>query len=188
MKKLLTVALMPLLIGLFFVSVYAQAENSGSEAANLQTAYFAGGCFWKSQFIFSKVKGVVDTKVGYTGGTVPDPNYHMVCGDKTGHAETVKVVFDPAKVSYRHLLEVFFAKFDPTTLNRQGPDVGTQYRSIIFYTSPAQKEEATNYKLELERQHKFSSPIVTEIVPASKFYDAEDYHQNYFVKHGEVCQ
>ena len=118
---------------------------------------------------------------------MPNPNYHLVCTDKTGHAETVKVLFDPDKVSYHRLLEVFFGNHNPTTVNRQGPDVGTQYRSEIFYTGPEQQKEATEYKAELDKRHKFSSPIVTEIVPATQFYDAEECHQDYFLKHGAAC-
>jgi peptide-methionine (S)-S-oxide reductase len=168
----------------------AFAQNKGKSsmnAAKLETAYFAMGCFWKTQFVFSKVPGVVETRVGYTGGKTANPNYKDVCGDGTGHAEAVKVVFDPAKVSYRQLLELFWAKHDPTTKNRQGLDIGTQYRSAVFYTSPEQLREATSYKAELEKSRRYHNPIVTELVPATSFYDAEDYHQNYFVKHGAVC-
>jgi peptide-methionine (S)-S-oxide reductase len=153
----------------------------------LEQAYFAAGCFWKVQYIFSKVPGVVSTEVGYTGGHSSDPTYEDVCSDQTGHAETVKVEYDPSRVSYRKLLQVFWANHDPTTLNRQGPDSGTQYRSIVFFSTPEQKAEAISYKKELDASHHFSRPIVTEIDPATKFYRAEDYHQNYYEKHGQAC-
>lgn len=150
-------------------------------------AYFAAGCFWKTQYIFSKVPGVVRTEVGYSGGHLSNPSYMDVCSDQTGHAETVLVEYDPKKVNYRKLLQAFWENHDPTTRNRQGPDVGTQYRSIIFYTTPEQKTEALAYKKELESLHRFSGPILTEIEPVQKFYPAEEYHQNYYAKHGQVC-
>jgi peptide-methionine (S)-S-oxide reductase len=153
----------------------------------LEQAYFAAGCFWKVQYVFSKVPGVVRTEAGYTGGHLPDPTYKDVCSDETGHAETVLVEYDPERVSYRKLLQVFWESHDPTTVNRQGPDTGTQYRSVIFYTTPEQKAEALSYKKELEASHRFNRPIVTEIEPAEKFYQAEEYHQNYYEKHGQVC-
>lgn len=155
--------------------------------AKVERALFAEGCFWKVQYIFSKVPGVVQTKVGYSGGSVPNPNYKQVCTDKTGHAETCLVEFDPTKTTYQKLLETFFASHNPTTLNRQGPDIGAQYRSVIFYTTPEQQREAEEMKDQLNKAHKFSSPIVTEIKAAQPFYAAEDYHQNYFAKNGEVC-
>lgn len=163
------------------------AEGQKVGGQNLQRAMFAAGCFWKTQYIFSKVPGVVSTRVGYSGGSISHPTYEQVCTDKTGHAETVLVEYDPTKTSYHKLLEVFWAKHDPTTLNRQGPDTGTQYRSVIFYTTPEQKQEAIRYKQELEQAHRFRAPIVTEIKPAGDFYPAEDYHQDYYAKHGAVC-
>lgn len=191
MRKLTILLLSTLAVVLFTYPVIAQMNSKDASTrpnyAKLQTAYFAAGCFWKTQYIFSKVPGVVSTRVGYTGGSTANPDYHLVCTDKTGHAETVKVMFDPDKVSYHRLLEVFFGNHNPTTINRQGPDVGTQYRSVIFYTNPQQQKEATEYKAELDKSHKFPSPIVTQIVPASQFYDAEEYHQDYFLKHGAVC-
>jgi peptide-methionine (S)-S-oxide reductase len=153
----------------------------------LDKAMFAAGCFWKVQYIFSKTPGVAHTTVGYSGGKTPDPNYKQVCTDSTGHAEVVLVEYDPAKVSYKKLLEVFWTNHDPTTLNRQGPDVGTQYRSSVFYLNDQQKAEAIQVKAELDKSGKFKRPIVTEIVPAGQFYKAEDYHQNYFEKNGQVC-
>ncbi len=154
----------------------------------LGKAMFAMGCFWKTQYVFSKVPGVVRTRVGYSGGTVKGPSYEQVCTHTTGHAETALVEYDPKRVSYHRLLEVFFSKHDPTTMNKQGPDEGTQYRSVIFYTTPEQKREALEFKKQLEESHKFKQPIVTIIEPAGPFYNAEDYHQNYFEKHGQVCE
>jgi len=165
----------------------AHGAETAAKSPKTEQAFFAAGCFWKTQFIFSKTPGVKKTVVGYTGGSKTDPTYKEVCTSGTGHAETALVEFDPAKVSYNKLLEVFFANHDPTTPNRQGPDSGTQYRSAIFYTSPEQKLEATKYKQKLESEHKFSNAIVTEIKPAGKFYSAEDYHQDYYVKHGKSC-
>ena len=162
-------------------------KSESSKKTDLQKAYFAAGCFWKVQYIFSKLPGVVRTSAGYSGGSTIDPTYRQVCSNKTGHAETVQVEFDPARVSYHKLLEVFWANHDPTTVNRQGVDVGTQYRSAIFYTSQEQQKEALAYKQELEKIHKFNKPIVTLIEPASPFYSAEEYHQDYFEKHGMVC-
>ncbi|HEY9773054.1 MAG TPA: peptide-methionine (S)-S-oxide reductase MsrA [Planktothrix sp.] len=168
---------------------FACALSIAADSAQpkLERAMFAAGCFWKTQYIFSNVPGVVHTTVGYSGGTMKNPRYGDVCSDKTGHAETCLVEFNPKKVTYHKLLEVFFSKHDPTTMNRQGPDSGTQYRSVIFYSTPEQKDEAIQYKDQLTKEHKFGNPIVTQIVPAGPFYNAEDYHQNYFAKHGMVC-
>ena len=149
-----------------------------------QVATFAAGCFWGVEAAFRKVPGVVDTEVGYCGGHVPHPTYEQVCTDTTGHAEAVRVVFDPEKVSYEQLLEVFWSIHDPTTPNRQGPDVGTQYRSAIFCHSEEQLELALRSKEECERSGRFGSPIVTEILPAPPFYRAEEYHQRYLEKRG----
>ncbi|MBX9689255.1 MAG: peptide-methionine (S)-S-oxide reductase MsrA [Candidatus Obscuribacterales bacterium] len=179
-----------LLIGaILFMNQDASAAESKDQikATATQKAYFAAGCFWKVQYIFSKVPGVIRTRAGYSGGHSPSPTYKEVCSDKSGHAETVQVEFDPSKVTYHKLLEVFFANHDPTTLNRQGPDIGTQYRSAIFYSNPEQEKEAISYKNELNKAHKFRSPVVTEIKEAGAFTDAEEYHQDYFIKHGAVC-
>lgn len=170
------------------VSTKSNASAKGSASTELKHAYFGAGCFWKVQYIFSNVPGVVSTKVGYSGGTISNPTYEQVCGHGTKHVETVQVDYDPKKTTFKNLLEVFWSHHDPTTLNRQGPDVGDQYRSIIFYTDETQKEEAVQYKKELNAAHRFPKPIVTAIEPAAKFYDAEDYHQNYFKKHGQVCR
>lgn len=154
----------------------------------LETATFAAGCFWGIEEAFRKVKGVKDTMVGYTGGHFSDPTYEDVCGGNTGHAEAVEVKFDPAGVAYEDLLEVFWGIHDPTTPNRQGPDVGSQYRSAIFYHNAEQEKLARESKKDLERSGKFGRPIVTEITPASTFWRAEEYHQRYAEKHGRaVC-
>ncbi len=183
-------------IAIFLLAVFVSslqfsmaADSSSKPKGNktMEKAYFAAGCFWKVQYVFSKVPGVVSTSAGYAGGHTDNPSYKQVCSDKTGHAETVQVEYDPAKVSYRKLLEVFFSNHNPTTLNRQGPDFGSQYRSAIFYATEKQKQEAIAYKDELSKAHRFSSPIVTLIEPAGAFFPAEEYHQDYFKKHGAVC-
>ena len=156
----------------------------GKKEKNLEKATFAAGCFWGVEDIFSKVKGVENTTVGYTGGHFESPSYENVCSGTTGHAEAVLVEFDPKKVSYKELLDVFWKMHDPTTFHRQGPDVGEQYRSAIFFHSDEQKEAAEMSKKELEASGKFKDPIVTEITPASEFYKAEEYHQKYFQKTG----
>ncbi|MCI0355634.1 MAG: peptide-methionine (S)-S-oxide reductase MsrA [Acidobacteria bacterium] len=149
-----------------------------------QIATFGAGCFWGVEADFRDVKGVVDAVVGYSGGTLENPTYRDVCTDTTGHAEVVQVTFDPAQVSYEKLLEVFFSLHDPTTPNRQGPDVGTQYRSAIFFHTPEQEAEARAMKEKLQKSGRFARPVVTEITPASQFYRAEEYHQRYLEKRG----
>jgi peptide-methionine (S)-S-oxide reductase len=151
-------------------------------------ATFAAGCFWGVEATFRQIPGVTSTRVGYTGGQLKDPTYKDVCTDRTGHAEAVEVDYDPTKVSYDDLLKVFWENHDPTQLNRQGPDFGTQYRSAIFYHSPEQEKAARQSKAELEKSHRFSRTIVTQIVPAVTFYEAEDYHQQYLEKRGlAIC-
>lgn len=147
-------------------------------------ATFGAGCFWHVEDLLSKTNGVKSTAVGYSGGQLPNPSYEEVCTDKTGHAEVVEVEYDPKEISFEDLLDVFWNNHNPTTLNRQGPDVGIQYRSAIFYHNDEQKEVAEKSKEELEKSGKFDKPIVTQIVPASTFYKAEEYHQKYFKKHG----
>jgi peptide-methionine (S)-S-oxide reductase len=147
-------------------------------------ATFGAGCFWGVEAAFRQVKGVTATAVGFEGGTFPNPTYKDVCTGKTGHAEVVEVDFDPARVSYEELLTVFWENHDPTQLNRQGPDVGAQYRSAIFFHSPEQEAAARASKERLQASGKFKRPVVTEIVPASTFYRAEDYHQQYLEKRG----
>ena len=148
--------------------------------ANLETAVFGGGCFWCVEAVFDRLDGVTSVESGYMGGHVKNPCYREVCGGDTGHAEVVRVTFDPAKVTYRELLDVFFTVHDPTTLNRQGNDVGTQYRSVIFYNSDEQRGQAEQAIAELDAAGSFPSPVVTTVEPASAFYVAEDYHQEYF--------
>jgi peptide-methionine (S)-S-oxide reductase len=152
----------------------------------MDKATFAAGCFWGVEAAFRAVPGVLATTVGYTGGSFPDPTYKDVCSGRTGHAEAVEVEFDPARVSYQDLLRVFWENHDPTTLNRQGPDVGSQYRSAIFYQTPAQQTAALASKEELERSGAHRRPIVTEILAAAPFYRAEDYHQQYLEKRGQA--
>ena len=153
----------------------ALAQTSGR-----QTAVFAGGCFWGTQSVFERVKGVLDTTAGYAGGSQSTATYAQVTTETTGHAESVKVVYDPAKITYGRLLQIFFSvAHDPTELNRQGPDVGTSYRSVIFYSTPEQQKLSTTYIAQLDQEHVFKKPIVTQVVPLKGFYDAESYHQDY---------
>ncbi len=150
----------------------------------MEKATFGAGCFWGVEAAFRQVKGVVSTTVGYSGGRFKNPTYKDVCTDQTGHAEVVQVEYDPSKVSYEDLLSVFWQNHDPTTLNRQGPDVGTQYRSVIFFHNAEQEAAAKASKEKLEGSGKYNRPIVTEITPASEFYRAEEYHQQYLGKRG----
>ncbi|MBD0325727.1 MAG: peptide-methionine (S)-S-oxide reductase MsrA [Pyrinomonadaceae bacterium] len=150
----------------------------------MEKATFGAGCFWGVEAAFRQIKGVTATAVGYAGGTFDNPTYKDVCSGRTGHAEVVEVEFDPAVVSYEDLLKVFWENHDPTTLNRQGPDVGEQYRSAIFYHTPEQEAVARASKAALEESGTYRRPIVTEITPASTFYRAEEYHQQYFEKRG----
>jgi len=147
-------------------------------------ATFAAGCFWGVEATFRQIPGVSSTRVGYTGGQMDKPTYKDVCTDRTGHAEAVEVDYDPAKVPYEDLLNVFWENHDPTQLNRQGPDWGSQYRSAIFFHSPEQESTAKASKDALEKAHRFSKPVVTQIVPAVEFFPAEDYHQQYLEKRG----
>ncbi len=151
-------------------------------------ATFGAGCFWHVEATFRQVPGVVNTTVGYMGGSVPNPTYEQVCTGETGHAEVVQVEYDPEQVSYEELLDVFWRCHDPTQRNRQGPDVGTQYRSVIFYHTEEQRRLAEASRRRLEQSGLYDRPIVTEIVPAREFYRAEEYHQRYFEKHGIACQ
>ena len=148
--------------------------------SKLDTATFGTGCFWCSEAIFERLKGVKSVVSGYSGGTVEDPTYKEVCTGNTGHAEVVQIAFDPNVITYDELLEIFWKTHDPTTLNRQGADVGTQYRSVIFYNNEQQKEKAEFYKKKLEDEKIWKDPIVTEISPLINFYKAEDYHQEYY--------
>lgn len=147
---------------------------------NYEIATFGEGCFWCTEAVFQRLEGVVKVESGYSGGTVKDPSYLEVCSGRTGHAEVSRITYDPKKVSYTELLEVFFGTHDPTTPNRQGADVGPQYRSVIFYHNDDQKRLAEEYKNKLEAGKVFNAPIVTEISPAKEFYEAEEYHQDYY--------
>ncbi len=154
-----------------------------------QTATFAAGCFWGVEHLFRQLPGVIDTQVGYTGGQAPDPSYEQVCHTNTGHAEAVQVTFDPAHAKFEDLLLLFFGNHDPTTVDRQGADIGTQYRSAVFFHDAAQQAAAEKAKSALDASGRFGRPIVTQIVPARPFYRAEEHHQRYLEKRGESsCQ
>jgi peptide-methionine (S)-S-oxide reductase len=163
-------------------------ENNGSSRSEVAT--LGGGCFWCLEAVYQELRGVEKVESGYSGGDVPNPTYRQVCSETTGHAEVVQVTFDPDEVSYRDILEIYFTIHDPTTLNRQGADVGTQYRSVIFYHTEGQKRTAEEVISEIEAEGIWNSPIVTEVVPFDEFYVAEDYHQNYFRNNGfqPYCQ
>lgn len=152
--------------------------------AKVQTAIFAAGCFWGVEETFRTLPGVIDTEVGYTGGTTDKPSYEAVCSHTTGHAEAVRIIFDPEQVSYQKLLEIFWKSHNPTTPNRQGPDVGDQYRSSIFYTTEDQRQQAEESKKQVEESGRWKNPVVTEIVPAVPFHRAEEYHQKYLMNRG----
>jgi peptide-methionine (S)-S-oxide reductase len=190
MKVALHVIEILLFFGMLTVagSVGSDGSDSGpvahKDGVKVEKATFAAGCFWGVEAAFRGIEGVVETQVGYTGGDRKDPTYREVCTDKTGHAEAVEVTFDPAVVTYGELLKVFWELHDPTQLNRQGPDVGSQYRSAIFFHSPEQEKEARASKEKLERDRSYKTPIVTQIVPAADFYRAEEYHQQYLEKLG----
>jgi peptide-methionine (S)-S-oxide reductase len=161
------------------------SQNTTTEFATL-----AGGCFWCMEAVFKEVEGVISAISGYTGGRTVNPDYEQVCNDNTGHAEAVQVTFDTEKISYREILEIFFSVHDPTTPNRQGADIGTQYRSAIFYNDEKQKATAEEVISELNKEHIWNKPIVTQLAPLDKFYSAEDYHQSYFANNPEqgYCQ
>jgi peptide-methionine (S)-S-oxide reductase len=163
-------------------------ENNGSSRSEVAT--LGGGCFWCLEAVYQELRGVEKVESGYSGGDVPNPTYRQVCSEATGHAEVVQVTFDPDEVSYRDILEVYFTIHDPTTLNRQGADVGTQYRSVIFYHTEGQKRTAEEVISEIEAEGIWNSSIVTEVVPFDEFFVAEDYHQNYFRNNGfqPYCQ
>jgi peptide-methionine (S)-S-oxide reductase len=176
MKKYITIIVLVLLF----------TQKADAQQQKLQKATFGMGCFWCTEALFERLTGVISVKSGYEGGDVPNPSYEDVCTGTTNHAEVTEITYDPAKISYDELLEVFWKSHDPTTLNRQGADVGTQYRSVIFYHSDEQKEIATKYKTELNKTNAFGKPVVTTIVKAEPFYVAENYHQDYFIKNGEL--
>ena len=155
-----------------------------------ETATLGNGCFWCTEAVFTRLVGVNNVKSGYSGGTTIDPDYKSVCGGDTGHAECLQILYDPKKINFEELLEIFWKTHDPTTLNRQGNDIGTQYRSVIFYHNDEQKSVAEKYITQLNTSGQFSKPIVTTLEPFTKFYPAEDYHQNYFALNGNApyCQ
>ncbi len=186
MSRRLLIAL-ALIIGSTLIVLDAKAQDTtsgtnGSTEKKMEIATFGGGCFWCVEAVFENMPGVKDVVSGYTGGSVPKPSYEQVCTGRTGHAEVCQIHFDPSEVSFLRLLEVFMKTHDPTTLNAQGPDHGTQYRSAIFYESQSQKETAEAFIAELNKEKAFRSPIVTEVVPLTEFYAAEDYHQDYYRK------
>jgi peptide-methionine (S)-S-oxide reductase len=160
-----------------------QTDVPLAKAPSRATAVFAGGCFWGTQAVFERVKGVLKTTAGYAGGSASTATYDQVGSETTGHAESVEIVYDPSKLTYGQLLRVFFTIHDPTTLNRQGPDVGTSYRSAIFYSTPEQKRLAEDYIAQLDSEHAWQHKIVTEVTPLKGFYAGEDYHQDYALKH-----
>lgn len=165
-------------------------QNPSSGEDGMETATLGGGCFWCIEAVFDELKGVKQVESGYSGGFVPNPNYHQVCTGRTGHAEVVQIAFDPKVISFREILEVFFTVHDPTTLNRQGADVGTQYRSVVFYHTPEQQATVDQLVKELAENQAWQDPIVTEITPFETYYVAEDHHQGYFRLNGQqpYCQ
>lgn len=165
-----------------FVLLLLSIGTTKAQQPKLQKATFGMGCFWCTEALFQRLDGVVSIKSGYEGGDVVNPSYEDVCTGTTGHAEVTEITFNPAKISYEELLAVFWKSHDPTTLNRQGADVGTQYRSVVFYHDAAQRDIAARYKAALNKSNAYGKPVVTEITPAQKFYVAEPYHQNYFNK------
>lgn len=183
---------------LFFAAACSQNNNNTSDSAmketstpstppaisedttKIQTATFGAGCFWCVEAVFQNLEGVIKVESGYSGGTLKNPTYKEVCSGLTGHAEVIRITYDPKKVSYDELLEVFWKTHDPTTLNRQGNDAGTQYRSVVYYHNEAQKQKAEYYRKKLNDEKVYPDPVVTEINPATEFYKAEDYHQNYY--------
>jgi len=181
MKKLtLAISFAAILMACFIPCAYSQSKPTS------ETATFGMGCFWCSEAIFQRLKGVTKVESGFSGGHVKNPSYEEVCTGQTGHAEVVNVTFNPQVISYKDLLEVFWKMHDPTTLNRQGEDVGEQYRSVIFYHSPEQKQLAEAYKTQLNKEKVYPHPIVTAIEPFKAFYKAENYHQNYFKLNGST--
>jgi peptide-methionine (S)-S-oxide reductase len=164
------------------VLILLSVNSAEAQQKKLQKATFGMGCFWCSEALFQRLDGVSAVKSGYEGGHIPNPDYEEVCSGTTGHAEVIELTYDPAKITYDELLEVFWKSHDPTTLNRQGADVGTQYRSVVFYHSPEQKTAAEHYKAVLNKTNAFGKPVVTEITKAAPFYTAEGYHQDYFSK------
>jgi len=162
------------------INLFANTAKEDSMQTKTEKATLGGGCFWCIEAIYERVKGVIDVSSGYAGGTIPNPTYEQVCSGNTGYAEVIQIEFDPNIISYGEILDIFWQIHDPTTLNRQGNDVGTQYRSVIFYHDENQKQIALKSKRELEKNKVFDNPVVTEIAPLKNFYRAEKYHQNYY--------
>ena len=183
-NKIFYIVLIPLILISGFI-IFTM-NNTEEENKNLEEVAFAMGCFWGAEETFRKVKGVEYTAVGYMGGKTVNPTYEKVCGGDTEHAETVYLKFEPSVISYKDLLEIFWGNHDPTTPDRQGPDTGSQYRSVIFYYTPEQKKAAEESKKQLEEGDSFENPIVTEIIPAPTFYPAEEYHQQYLQKKNKI--
>jgi peptide-methionine (S)-S-oxide reductase len=179
-KQIILLIIIALWMNQLKANCLMQKENINEQ--KLDTAIFGAGCFWCTEAFFTRLKGVIKVEPGYSGGNIPNPTYEEVCTGKTGHAEVCRIIFDPQTINYLKLLEVFWQVHDPTTLNRQGNDAGTQYRSVIFYNSEEQKKEAEETKLKLEAEHIWEDPIVTQIVRLEKFYAAEDYHRDYYDK------
>jgi peptide-methionine (S)-S-oxide reductase len=171
---------------LLLILVLLSMENADAQKNKLQKATFGMGCFWCTEAVFQRLNGVTNVKSGYEGGNTVNPTYEEICTGTTNHAEVIEMEYDPAKISYDELLEIFWKTHDPTTLNRQGADVGTQYRSVIFYHSDEQKEIAEKYKEALNKENAFGKPVVTSIDKAETFYVAENYHQDYYFKNGEL--
>jgi len=180
MKKTGIILLAGLVLGSIIIYGMEKESKSGETHQKLEKATFAGGCFWCTEAVFEQVKGVESVVSGYTGGHVKNPAYREVTTGRTGHAEAIMVTYDPDVVSFVELLEIFFSTHDPTTLNRQGADVGTQYRSAVFYHNEEQKKEAEEIIAALEKENIYKDPIVTEVTPFTEFYPAEDYHQEYY--------
>ena len=167
------------------MKVTLESGSQKYEVNTMEKATFGAGCFWGVEAAFRKLNGAIETRVGYAGGNLNNPTYQDVCTDKTGHAEVVEVSFDPTKITYEDLLNVFWTNHDPTQVNRQGPDVGTQYRSVIFFHTPEQEEAAKSSKEKLQQSGRFKKEIATRIEPAPEFWEAEDYHQQYLEKRGQ---
>jgi len=192
MRHLSRIAVLLALTSLAAFASSSSTKKIGKDLKKMthpETALLAGGCFWEVEDILRKIPGILETDVGYTGGLTENPRYEHVKTGKTGHAEAVRIVFDPTKITYREILGIYFRLHNPTTLNQQGNDRGTQYRSSIFFLSEEQKKTAEAVKAEVDRSGKWKAPVVTEIVSASRFYPAEDYHQDYLVKNpgGYTC-
>ena len=182
MNKVIGFVLLSSLALLGYAAPLISNESASLMKTNPAVAMFGSGCFWCSEAVFQRIPGVISVKSGYSGGKIKNPTYKQVCAGDTGHAEVIQISYDPQQVSYENLLDTFWLSHDPTTLNRQGADIGTQYRSVIFYYDDIQKNAAEKSRLSLDKSGKLKAPVVTQIVPAGEFYPAEDYHVDYFNK------